>query len=161
MQNYILQPGDTLTEDFYLARQIILRNFSHIPDELGSDHCYVEELIIEEGTVSIGVDVFNGCHSLTNLQLPSTIRIIDSGAFSCNHAISEITIPSECKFIGFEAFAFSGIEKIIFSPGCDVTLDVCVFNSCQELEQVVNWKGINFARPGVMAHCPKLKIPNK
>ena len=59
--------------------------------------------IIPEGVTSIGFDCFNGCTSLTNIQLPSSLVSIDHNAFSDTN-ITTITIPEGVTSIGNNCF---------------------------------------------------------
>ena len=61
-------------------------------------HCH-----IPEGVISIGNNCFDGCSSLTNIQLPLSLLSIGDYAFK-NTNISTITIPEGVTSIGDYCF---------------------------------------------------------
>ena len=60
-------------------------------------------ITIPEGVISIGKCCLNGCSSLTNIELPSSITSIGDKAFYITN-ISTITIPEGVTSIGNECF---------------------------------------------------------
>ena len=60
--------------------------------------------VVPEGVTSIGKECFNGCSSLTNIELPSSLINIGYNSFSETN-ISTITIPEGVISIGKECFS--------------------------------------------------------
>lgn len=56
------------------------------------------------GTELIACGAFSGCNELTEISLPSSLRIIGSDAFSECIKLSSISIPDSVSFIGINAF---------------------------------------------------------
>ena len=74
----------------------ILNEIQTKGDEGNMNIFTLTEVIIPEGMTSIGNDWFNRCSSLTNVQLPSTLRSIGEHSF-INTGLKTITIPRRCK----------------------------------------------------------------
>ena len=58
-----------------------------------------------EGTVSISTYAFNGCTSLTSVDIPNSVTSIDDSAFYGCKSLTSITIPSSVTSIGVSAFS--------------------------------------------------------
>src|SRR5260370_40063154 len=59
---------------------------------------------IPEGVTNIGVDVFGGCTSLTNVIMPNSLVSIDDLAFWSCTLLSQAAIPNGVSRIGVSAF---------------------------------------------------------
>lgn len=64
----------------------------------------IRSIIIEEGITSIGKSAFSNCYSLENLQLPSTLVLVENYAFSRCGSLDRIVIPASVIYIGCNAF---------------------------------------------------------
>lgn len=80
--------------------------------------------------------MFQGCTSLTNITIPSTVTVIDYFAFSGCEGLTNITIPDSVTTMN--SFAFencSGLISIKIGRGLR-NIDVGMFNNCINLESV-------------------------
>lgn len=111
-----------------------------VAEDMRSD---IETVIIPEGVVAIEPQAFQRCWNLTSVQFPSTLRTIGSDAFRLCISLKEITlpeglqtieagaftscsikpgikvdirIPASVEYIGEEAFAITGIDRIEVDP---------------------------------------------
>lgn len=64
----------------------------------------IRSIIIEEGIASIGHGAFSNCYSLEDLQLPSTLVLVENYAFSRCGSLDRIVIPASVIYIGCNAF---------------------------------------------------------
>lgn len=64
----------------------------------------IKTLNIADGLEQIEQDAFSMCHSLRELRLPSTLKIIGSYAFYWS-ALSTVELPEELNSIGYNAFS--------------------------------------------------------
>ncbi len=69
-------------------------------------------------TFGIGVGVFEGCSSLTSIEIPDNVTYIGRNAFKACPLISSIVIPESVKTIG--SSAFSGCTAVIKFEGKEV-----------------------------------------
>ena len=74
---------------------------------------------------SVGVSAFED-GTLTSVQLPNTIRLIDNLAFQNNQIIGSLIIPNSVTTINFRAFRFNQIESVII-PNSVTILGNAVF----------------------------------
>lgn len=56
--------------------------------------------------------LFNGCTSLTSVELPSELTYIEEGTFYNCTSLGTVTIPDTVETIGWYAFQYSGINSI-------------------------------------------------
>lgn len=101
----------------------------------------IENVVIEEGIVTLGTLSFSGCTALKSVTLPSTLTTISGGtlnygAFRDCTALETITLPSNLATI--EAMAFRGCTslKSITFPDSLTTLGDSAFRECTNLETV-------------------------
>lgn len=118
-------------------------------------------LVIDNGTVSIGANSFYRSPSLTNVKLPGSIELIDEYAFANCARLKDINIPesmisietaaflgcetldnvdlpSDLRTIGKQAFQNCGLTSIII-PANVSNIGASVFANCKELVEV-KWK---------------------
>lgn len=63
----------------------------------------VQKFSVPEGTITIGADAFKNCENLQEIIFPSSLKVIDSGAFE-NVPLQSIHIPANVMEIGDSAF---------------------------------------------------------
>ena len=78
---------------------------------------------------------FSGCEFLKKVSLPSSLRVIEQGAFS-DCGIEEIFIPDGVEVIGRNAFMDCKELKSVRLPNTLLSLDIA-FNGCKSLEKVI------------------------
>lgn len=85
---------------------ILVDSVKNYMTSIKSDYSTVmpKNLIVSEGITNIGLSAFLDCNSLTNVQLPSTLRSIEPKAFAKTN-IETIDIPNSVTDIGKAAFA--------------------------------------------------------
>ena len=83
----------------------------------------ITKVVIEEGICEIGAEAFSCCNSLTEVILPSTIKIIERGAFD-NTRIKELVLPVGIESIGKDGLASFpapgvqlGVKTAVVTPG--------------------------------------------
>ena len=129
-------------------------------------------------TVGIGPDAFNWCSSVTSVQLPSTIRTIDSQAFYSCQSMTSINLPDGLYSIGYgafynckalqtvnlgnnltaiqeNAFAQSGITAINIPTGVEY-IGNYAFNQCTSLANVTIGDGVKTIGEYVFSNCTAL-----
>lgn len=65
----------------------------------------IKKVIVEKGVTTIGRYSFDECKNLTTVQLPTTLKIIDSDAFNGCTALSKINLPKGLQELGSGTFA--------------------------------------------------------
>lgn len=75
-------------------------------------------------------------NSWTSIYIPSSVKIINDGAFYKNGASANIVIPSNVSEIGVNAFKESKITSVIFNNAKSLTLNTESFSNIPELKNV-------------------------
>lgn len=114
------------------------------------NHEELQQVILPEGILTIGIRAFQNCSSLTQINIPDTCTNIDDGAFS-NTGFSEFTIPAQVVSLGSAILSNCEQLKSVYLAGDreEVWLDTVYSPSLDEvvLEKV----------PGLLATTPQAK----
>lgn len=103
-------------------------------DENGNE---VESISYEipEGVETIRSKAFYKCSELTEIKLPSTLKVIEEKAFFiCN--LKEIILPEGLEIIGKDAFGFNSQVKEVTIPSTVTRIDEFAFYSCTSVQKV-------------------------
>jgi hypothetical protein len=71
----------------------------------------IKKVIIEEGITSISEEAFLNDRSLTEVQFPSTVKLIGSKAFQGCTRLADVQIPEGVELI--DSYAFYGCKSIV------------------------------------------------
>lgn len=116
----------------------------------------VNPLIIPEGVEEIGYMAFTNCKALTGrVVLPSTMRIINGGAFFSSK-ITECNFPEGLEEIGDAAFYATRLKEVILPNSCQSITGSDHFGLCYELEKVRFPEGSTIIPAGFVDTCIKL-----
>ena len=70
-------------------------------------------IVIPSGTTSIGIQAFNSCYSLSNVNIPDSVTSIGHSAFYNCRSLTSVAIPSGVTNIGRYAFGdCSGLASV-------------------------------------------------
>ena len=79
---------------------------------------------------------FLGCHSLTSVNIPSSVKYIGQGAFQDCSSLTSINIPSSVTWIGWDAFSGCSSLTSVNIPSSVTEIEGAVFNGCSSLTSV-------------------------
>lgn len=88
---------------------------------------------IPKGVKSIGCDAYTGC-LIENVDIPSSVELIEEYAFANCRNLKHIVIPGNVKEIESSAFWASGIESVTVEEGVE-KIGIEAFSHCRELKQ--------------------------
>ena len=87
--------------------------------------CYsLTEIIIPDSVCEIGYGAFSRCTALVTETLPSGMTVIPDRMFDGCHALKHVTIPTSVPTICRAAFSNSGIEEIVIPDSVTVMEDM-------------------------------------
>ncbi len=137
----------------------------------------IRSIIVEEGVTDIGQYAFYGCDRVTDVRLPSTLRTIQSGAFSGCESLEEIDFPAGLTEINGAFNRCSGLKEVTFPDGikrisgfedCDSLVSVTIpdsvetlggsaFQSCDSLTTAKIGRGVDTLKGRLFAKCGNLR----
>ena len=93
----------------------------------------IKSVLIVNGVTNIGRYAFNGCSSLTNIEMPLSVMGIEERAFKDCSSLKSIEIPSSVTNI--EYYAFDGCSSLtsVEIPSSVTNIGGCAFNRCSSL----------------------------
>lgn len=102
-----------------------------------------EVAVVPEGVVEIGHKAF--CKTkIRKVILPSTLKIINSFAFSDCQYLKDVKLPEGLEMLGFYAFADTGVEDINF-PSSLIKIDKSVFENTPFFKKMRGERFVVFA----------------
>ena len=107
-------------------------------------------------------NTFDGCSSLKEVNLPSSVKYLGKSAFYDTQSLEQLDIPSSCTEIGSNCFYYSGLTYIEIPDGV-TELKGEMFANCSNLEVVDLPQTLSNFDKKAFYGCSKLKainIPN-
>lgn len=99
---------------------VIPEGITHIEDCLCDREAFeeVEELVLPDSLVKIGLDAFYGLENLKQIEFGNSLEEISDGAFSCCISLKDIKLPGTITWIGKESFeCCKSLERVSISSG--------------------------------------------
>jgi len=85
------------------------------------------------------MDAFCHCTGLTSVEIPSSVKVIDSYAFAGCTGLTSVEIPSSVKEIGFNAFySCTGLTSVEI-PSSVAVIDGYAFADCDNLKCIYSF----------------------
>lgn len=129
---------------------VIPVSIKEICSEVFSDCNFDGNLVLPEGLEIIGLGAFNNTKFAGSLVLPSSLKEIGSSAFK-NTAISEVALPENLTYLGFEAFMnCENLTGNIVFPSSITTVEANCFRNTK-ITGVTLHKDINCIKEGAFA----------
>ena len=145
--------GDTLTisgsgpmEDYY----------SHNPAPWRTYSDSVVKIVVEEGVTSTGVGAFLEMSNVTSVSLPQSLESIYSSFGHCT-SLTAIDIPDGVSVIDSTAFLECTSLKTVKLPNNNTSIGAFAFSGCTALESIVIPEGMTEIANYVFERCTSLK----
>ncbi len=125
-------------------------------DEAGHSFS-VNKLVVEEGVVSLGKFAFAACCNLTEVSLPSSLRMIGESCFADCGALRSILLPEGLMVLDARAFTASGLESLTL-PSTLAYIGEAAFANCIALGRVTAGECLLQVGDGAFLACEELTI---
>lgn len=113
----------------------------------------------EAGVTKIGAYACQGCETLINVKLPSTIKTIGKGAFKSCFSLKEINLPESVVELGDSSFMGTRLKSVTI-PDSVTFIPASAFAACTELETVKLGNNVDEIGAFAFICCYKLKEIN-
>ncbi len=123
------------------------------------DNTQIQHIALPNNLISIGRSSFNGCSALWDVQLPTSLQLIDSLAFCACSNLKYISLTQNIKRLAYGAFAWSGIEHIRLNEGM-TRIDDIVFQQCDSLQDIYIPSTMNSISPYALFNLNSLSYIN-
>ena len=98
---------------------------------------------------------FMGCSWLRSINIPSGTKVIESEAFTGCESLKSITIPSGLEVIGYRAFSYCESLKSVNIPSSIKEIGEDAFYGCSSLSSIIIPKQIGFTWKDTIILTPK------
>ena len=96
----------------------------------------IKKAVVLDGVPKLGHGCFNDCYNLAEVELPSSVTILNSNCFKNCHALQSIELPESITSIGDSCFAYCRkLENIELPEGLNSLGSGC-FGSCSSLKGI-------------------------
>lgn len=102
-----------------------------------SNHTDDSEVTVKKGTVGIAPDALYK-HQMETLNLPDSLKYINSGAISYTSNLKTVTLPQGLEIIGTEAFKLSGLSEITIPESVEYIGDAAFWDDNLEKITILN-----------------------
>lgn len=151
--------GRKSDKEFYSL--IIPDRISYLKRKALADLNRIHNVVLPDGLLQIGDEVFDNCFNLKKINLPNSLKAIGMLAF--NHTnLYVVTLPPKIETIGDKAFWRCKELTTIIIPRSVMNMGENVFGGCNKLchvfceieVQPVGWNQNWLYIPGSMFECP-------
>ena len=134
----------------------------------------LKKIVIPDGVILDGGNIFDGCSSLEEAVLPSDLKELPDGTFS-NTGLKSITLPDGLEVIGKNAFSgtanlksitlpdgleiiennafyYGGLTEIVI-PDSVTTIGQLAFGNCENLLSITLGKGLQNIEENAFKNC--------
>lgn len=140
----------------------------------------ITKITLPETIINIGDGAFNHCLALTEVNIPSGVKVVRNGAFTytaievlrlpetveeiADYAFScgkfkEVILPKKLKYLGRAAFQWCQIESIAI-PASITVIRQSTFWRCEKLKEVTLYDGPEEIKAKAFWNCPELETIN-
>ena len=159
---------ENLTEsafmDFQAKKVVFSDGIENIPSrifehQIADSEPKVETVVLGPNVKTIGVLAFSGQSNLKNINLPNSLKRIDTNAFN-KTGLSEVILPDGVEELG--NFAFQKMDSLtkIYVPGTITTMGQFSFGNNPNLTDVVLGEGLQKIGASMFENCTSLKSIN-
>ena len=134
-------PKDAVGVDYAVYNLMCIEGFDSITVEKGNEHFYMQDgCLIWRDKKALMLAVKGA-----KIPADGSVTQIAGGAFMYREELKEIEIPSAIEKINYDAFAQTGLEKVVLNEGLK-ELDVYAFAGNENLKEIAIPKSVKKIR---------------
>lgn len=115
------------------------------------------DISIPSSVTSIEDHAFEGCISLKRISIPSAVNFIGAYAFYCCASLVEITIPYSVKKIEYSTFNECSSLKYVSIPSSVTSIDNYAFRACRAMKKIIIPSSVTTIGSNAFNQCSSLK----
>ena len=153
---FIYKQGDIVPNN--VTKVIIHSSVIEVPNRAFSGCEHLNEVVLNEGLMKIGLFAFHECTTLRIIKLPSTVTEVGAGAFYECTNLREVVLNEGLQEIGIGAISRCSSLTIIKLPSSIVEVGQGAFNGCTNLREVIFDEGLPTIEEGAFGECESLSV---
>ena len=111
-----------------------------------------------QNLLGIGDYAFEGCNSITRLEIPNGVTHIGVGAFASCSRLEEVSLSDSVQVIGKMAFKkCPNLQTVHLQDGI-TTIDAQAFADCTRLKNISIPKSVTYRAKDAFVECPYIKL---
>lgn len=127
-------PGSVTSIGDYAFYGCINLGQSQIPLVDGGEDCYIGDVVIEEGVLSLGNKAFCGCTGLLEIVLPDSLTVLGERAFYKCEKLRKVTLGTSVEAVPDYAFYACAMLEEVTVKGNIETIGRYAFRGCVALK---------------------------
>ena len=178
-----IEINEPTIKEYTNLNEIVIPNYVTKIGDRAFIRCNVETIKLNNGITKIGNYAFGQCTNIKQIDIPNSVKIIDTGAFAfcknlqkvnlqkgleristiafgnCSN-LQQITIPSSVKIIDNGAFIrCTDLKTVTINKGLE-KINSFTFDGCTSLEEITIPSSVTKIESSAFANCKNLKTVN-
>jgi hypothetical protein len=127
-------PGSVVSIGDYAFYGCVNLGQSEIPIVDGDENCFIGDVVLEEGLVSLGSKAFCGCTGLVEIVLPDSLELMGERAFYKCENLRQVSLGASMESVPDYAFYGCTALESVTVKGNVETIGRYAFRGCLALE---------------------------
>lgn len=133
--NAVIQNGGT----YYISssiRKVTITKQDYIPDYAFANCTFIEDILLNDSTSTIGSYAFYGCSILKDMKVPTTVATIGSYAWYNCSGMTSIQLPNVTELSDYLLFGCSKLTEVVI-PDSVTKIGAYAFNGCTGITALI------------------------
>ena len=110
-------------------RKVTITKLDYIPDYAFANCTFIEDIILNDSTSTIGSYAFYGCSVLKGMKVPTTVATIGSYAWYNCSGMTSIQLPNVTELSAYLLFGCSKLTEVVI-PNSITRIGADTYNGC-------------------------------
>lgn len=117
-------------------RKVTITKQDYIPDYAFANCTFIEDIILNDSTSTIGSYAFYGCSVLKGMKVPTTVATIGSYAWYNCSGMTSIQLPNVTELSDYLLFGCSKLTEVVI-PNSITRIGADTFNGCTGITSLI------------------------